>query len=320
MSSGHYIAGVELGGTTCVAAIATLSSPSSIIERLEIETTTEETLTYLAKFLKSQLTKLNVDSFSAVGIASFGPVDLNKQSKTFGFITTSPKERWRFVDVLGFFRRDLGDTTPIAFETDVNAPAMAEMAHEMTKPDQPDHPGDSRTVVYITVGTGVGVGVSINGNPVHGLIHPEGGHMVLPRMPDDDYPGCCSYNHHCCVEGMIDSKAIAERVGTNQSKLHEIADSNAVWDRVGYYLGALCLNITYLVSPHVIVLGGGIMKRTLLYSKARHWFKELLNGYLDDDKFKTPDGLASYIRESVYGNDAGIIGALELARKEAQQQ
>lgn len=313
MPCSSYIAGIELGGTTCVAAIADESSPTTIIDRIEVQTTTsEETFSALANYLKGKLTQLNIEAFSGVGIASFGPVDLNKSSKTFGYITTTPKGRWGYVDVVGFFKKELKENTPIVFETDVNAPAIAEVAHEMAKID---YKGEFPTVVYITVGTGVGVGVNINGQPVHGLLHPEGGHMVVPKKPGDDYPGCCTYEHYCCVEGMICSKAIAERTNTNQYQLDKIADSDAVWDTVGYYLGSLCLNTTYLVSPHVIVLGGGIMKRTIVYDKTRYWFKELLKEYLDVDKFKTSTGLENYIRKSVYGNDAGIIGALEISKR-----
>lgn len=318
MSFTSYIAGIELGGTTCVVAIAKESSPTTIIDRIEVQTTTkEETFQAMANFLKEKLTQLNIEAFSAVGIASFGPVDLNKSSKTFGFITSTPKERWGYVDVVGFFKKELKENTPIVFETDVNAPAIAEMAQEMT---MNDYNGEFPTVAYITVGTGVGVGININGQPVHGLLHPEGGHMVVPKMPGDDYPGCCNYEHYCCVEGMVDSKAIAERTNTNQFQLDKIPDSDAVWDTVGYYLGSLCLNITYLVSPHVIVLGGGIMKRTILYEKTRYWFKELMKGYLDIEKFKTASGLENYIRKSVYGNDAGIIGALEISKRNCIKQ
>ena len=313
MSSGGYLAGIELGGTTCNAAIAKRCNPTSLLHRTEVATTIkEETLSALGKFLKDKLNDLKIDRFDAVGIASFGPVDLDKESRTYGFITSTPKEKWQYVDVVSYFRDMLGNQTPISFETDVNAPAMAETTHNNNRKAETS---GQPTVVYITVGTGVGVGISINGNPVHGLLHPEGGHILVPKMPGDDYPGCCKFSHYCCVEGFIASQAISERAGVDQLSLHKIEDSNAVWDKVGYYLGALCLNITYLLSPHFIVIGGGIMKRTLLYDKTRHWFQKLMKGYLDVDKFKSQEGLDDYIRQSAYGNDAGIIGALELARK-----
>lgn len=309
-----FIAGVELGGTTCLAAIAELSHPTTMVEHFETETTTpQETLPRLAKFLKDKLASLDIASFRAIGIASFGPVDLREGSKTYGYITSTPKQIWRNAEVVGFFKREFGDSIPIGFETDVNAPAMAEMTQIAGKFCHPRR----LTLVYITVGTGVGVGAVVDGVPVHGLLHPEAGHMMIPPMPGDSYPGGCSFNHGYCVEGMVHSKAIADRAGVSQTKLHTIPDDHDIWEKVGYYLGTLCLNITYMLSPHVIVLGGGIMKRKILYGIVRRWFKDLLKEYLDTEKFKTEHGLASYICESVFGDTAGIIGALELARKEA---
>lgn len=310
-----YIAGVELGGTTCLAAVAELSDPTKIVESFETDTTTpQETLSSLSEFLKRKFASLNIASYSSIGIATFGPVDLRKGSKTYGYITTTPKEAWRNVaDVVGFFKREFGET-PIRFETDVNAPAMAEMAQIVHNPEDPP------TVVYITAGTGIGVGAVVGGAPIHGLLHPEGGHMMVPPMPGDSYPGGCAYNHGYCIEGMVHSKAIAARAGVSQRELHTLPDDHEVWEKAGYYLGVLCLNITYLLSPHVIVLGGGIMKRKVLYGKVRKWFKDLLKGYLDVEKFKTDEGLSSYIRESVFDDSAGIIGALELARKEVSDK
>lgn len=312
----NYIAGVELGGTTCIAAIAELSQPTKIIESFETDTKAKplETLSSLTKFLRQKLASLGISSYAAVGIASFGPVDLRKSSLTYGFITTTPKEPWRNTDIVGFFKQEFGDTTPIGFETDVNAPAMAELA-------KIEHdPADTPTVVYITVGTGVGVGAVVGGKPIHGLLHLEGGHIMVPPIPGDSYPGGCSFNHEYCIEGMVNSKAIAARAGVSQRELHTLADDHEVWERAAYYLGVLCLNITYLLSPHVIVLGGGILKRKILFGKARKWFKDLLKGYLDVEKFKSEEGLASYIRESVFGDSTGIIGALELARKEVSNK
>ena len=308
-----YLAAVELGGTTCVAAIAEFKNPTKILESFETETTIpKETLPRLSSFLKEQLTRLKTETYRAIGIASFGPLDLRKGSKTYGFITTTPKERWRnVVDLVSFFKSEFGDSTAIGFDTDVNAPALAEM--EQIATGTPNFP----TVVYITVGTGVGIGAVLDGSPIHGLLHPEGGHMVVPPAIGETYPGGCAYNHRYCVEGMVHSKAIAERAGVGQNELRTLSDDHEVWNKVGYYLGALCLNVTYLLSPHVIVLGGGIMKRRVLYDITRRWFKELLKGYLDVEKFKTDAGLAGYIRESVFGDSAGIVGALELARKEA---
>lgn len=312
----RFIAGVELGGTTCVAAVARLDSPTKILSRFETETTTpQETLPAVAQFLKHEQESLKIDSYDSLGIASFGPVDLRKGSKTYGYVTTTPKKIWSNSEVVGFFRREFGDFLPIGFDTDVNAPALAEAVHAVsTKTGETESTG-SPTVVYITVGTGVGVGAVVAGSPVHGLLHPEGGHMIVPPRAGDKYSGSCTYKHHACVEGMVNSRAIAERVGVDKRQLQSLEDEHEVWDTVGYYLGALCLNITYLLSPEVIILGGGVMKRKVLYELTRKWFKELLRGYLDVDKYKSESGLSSYITESVFGSEAGIIGALELAQR-----
>ena len=297
-----FAAGVELGGTTCVSAISKLDSPTEIVSRFETPTTTPEaTLEAVVKFLKKEQASFDIVTFAALGIASFGPVDLRKDSRTYGSITTTPKARWRGADVLGAFRREFGESIPIGFDTDVNAPAMAEVPF-VAKAENCELP----TVAYITVGTGVGVGVVVNGSPVHGLLHPEGGHMIVPALDGDDYTGSCAFEHHCCVEGMVNSLAIAERAG--------VGDDHEVWNTVGYYLGALCLNVTYLVSPQVIVLGWRGDEAESLYGLTRKWFKQLLKGYLDAERFRSDAGLAGYIRESMFGSEAGIIGALELAR------
>lgn len=315
MAAARLIAGVELGGTTCLAAIAELSHPTEMIETFETKTTTpQETLMRLSNFLKEKLSHLNIESFNAIGIASFGPIDLSKESTTYGHITTTPKKAWRnSADVVGFFKREYGAAVPIGFETDTNAPALAEMAKIVSE----TNPARPPTVVYITVGTGVGLGAVVDGSPIHGLLHPEGGHMMIPVFPGDDYPGGCEFHQGPCVEGMVHSKAIAERAGVSPEELHLIPDDHEIWEKVGYYLGVMCLNVTYVLSPHVIVLGGGIMKRKILYNIVRKCFQEMLKGYLDVEKFKTMEGLATYIRESAFGNHAGIIGALELARMEA---
>ena len=229
-SDEKFIAGVELGGTTCVAAISNAQSPTKVIHRFETATTVPgDTLRSLCTFLKKKQLELGISSYNAIGIASFGPVDLKPDSKTYGFITTTPKPGWERVNVLGeYFRREFGVAVPIGFETDVNAPALAE-ALSITDRRRVT----SANVVYITVGTGVGVGVVANGAPIHGLMHPEGGHMVVPRMPGDEYSGCCAWKHNLCVEGMVNSHAIAGRTGVDRMKLNTLPDGHEVWEKVG---------------------------------------------------------------------------------------
>lgn len=299
----RYVAGVELGGTTCTAAISDVANPDVILQLETIPTGNDpsSTMNALVDFLQQLLQKYATERFQAIAIASFGPIDLHEASPTYGHITTTPKHRWRNFDVVGTLARAF-PSSPVVFETDVNAPAIAEALEA----------GDSN-VVYVTVGTGVGVGVYVNGSPVHGLLHPEAGHMIIGAMPGDLYAGCCPF-HGNCLEGMLNAGALAARAGIEPRDLHTLHDAHWVWDVAGHYLGALCVNLTYTFSPDVIILGGGVMQRSILYKKCRENFKQLNAGYVCIEKLRTEEGLKQYIRGSKYGCNAGIIGALLLAK------
>jgi fructokinase len=300
------IAGIELGGTTCVAAISTIKNPEVILEHGEFNTGNDpaSTLDNLVEFLQQLLKKRVVESFKAMAIASFGPIDLRKESPKYGHITSTPKPGWQNVDVVGAFTQAFPNI-PVMFETDVNAPAIGE-AMVSSLPRLPN-------VVYITVGTGVGVGVYINGSPVHGLMHPEAGHLIAGVKPGDTYPGGCPF-HKNCIEGMVNSNALAARAGVQPSELSTLPDSHWVWEIAGYYLGVLCVNLTYTLSPDVIILGGGVMQRNILFDICRENFKQLNAGYVLVEKFQTDEGLKEYIHGSKFGSNAGIIGALLLAK------
>ena len=301
-----YIAGIELGGTTCVAAISTVKNPDIILEREEFITGNDPAslLNTLVKFLLQILKKHVTERFQAIAIASFGPIDLRKESVKYGYITSTPKPGWQNVNVVGVFSQAFPDI-PIMFETDVNAPAIGEaMVSSLLK---------IPNVVYITVGTGVGVGVYINGSPVHGLLHPEAGHMIAGVMPGDTYSGGCPL-HKNCIEGMVNSNALAARAGVQPCELKTLPDSHWVWGTAGYYLGVICVNLTYTLSPDVIILGGGVMQRNVLFELCRKNFKQLNAGYVLVEKFQTDEGLNKYICGSKFGNNAGIIGALLLAK------
>ena len=301
-----YIAGIELGGTTCVAAIADTQNPEKILEREEFDTgiDPQPTLHKLKEFLWEHLKNYKVESFKAIAIASFGPINLRKELPTYGYILSTPKSGWQNVNVLGPFVEAF-PTVPIIFETDVNAPAMAEamVSDSLKRPN----------VVYITIGTGVGIGVYINGLPVHGLLHPEAGHMIVPVMSDDVYPSGCPF-HKNCIEGMLSSNALASRAGVAPCELPTLPDSHWVWEIAGYYLGVLCINLTYMLSPDVIILGGGVMQRHMLLDRCRKYFKQLNAGYVLVEKFQTDEEIKEYIRPSKFGKDAGIKGALLLAK------
>lgn len=290
------LAAVELGGTSCRVAVAYADDPTTTVDLVEVPTIDpNSTVRAIATFLRGHV------SFVALGIASFGPIDLDKSSSTYGFITTTVKPGWQNFNLLGAFSEF---HVPIGFDTDVNAPALAELkygGHENVD-----------SCAYITVGTGVGVGVVVDGNPVHGLAHPEGGHIMVLRKSDDQYPGW-SHIHRESVESMASARACAERIGVDPSELASAADDHPAWEDIAYYLAQACITITYIASPQVIVLSGGVLKRTILFEKIRKHFEILNDGYIGVEKLR--NNLDKFIVPSAYGNQIGIIGALELARR-----
>eukprot|EP00667_Euglena_gracilis_P014360 EG_transcript_14863 len=288
------LAGVEGGGTTWVAALAQ-DDPWNIVDRADFPTTTPaETLAQVKRWLAER-------QFDALGVSTFGPVDPKVGSPTYGHITTTPKPLWGNTDVLG----PLWDkSVPCRFDTDVNAPALAEFLYNR-------RPGDT-SAVYITVGTGIGVGVVVNGEPVHGLLHPEGGHLPIARLPGDEFPGTCPF-HGACVEGLASSGAVARRKGCATADLPALADDDPVWDHCAHALAALCASLVLVVSPQRIVISGGLMQRASLFDKVRARLLAILAGYIDSPALK-PATVADYVVPSKWGNTAGIVGALTLAQ------
>jgi len=200
---------------------------------------------------------------------------------------------------------------PIGLSTDVNVCAVGELAY--------GNHGKINSCCYITVGTGIGVGVVVDGKPVTGLLHPEGGHFIPPRYPGDDFKGNCPF-HSACTEGLANAGAIAERCKMPIRELEKIPDDHKVWDMVAFYLAHLCSVLTCVVSPEVIVLGGGVLRRTLLFAKIRNHFKELLAKYLVHRKLD--EELDSYIVPSRFNTGdttSGSVGCLEIARQVTQK-
>ncbi|EME32802.1 Putative fructokinase [Galdieria sulphuraria] len=289
------IAGLELGGTSCVASFCE-GSPTHIVKDFRVPTTIPaETIGKLKSWLVEQ------GPFDALGIACFGPVDLNRNSKTYGYITSTPKTQWRYVDVVGAFV-DL--SIPIGFDTDVNAPALAEITYG------PHSYATSSS--YITIGTGVGVGVVANREPIHGLMHTEGGHVMVAKLANDDYQGSCEF-HGACVEGLVNAQALAARKQLAPADLAKLSDEDGIWSIAANYIAQLCANITYLLSPELIIIGGGVPKRKCLLPLVRQKFQEIVNGYLDVDKIKYH--IDEYIVSSAFGDRIGMIGACELGKR-----
>jgi fructokinase len=227
---------------------------------------------------------------AAIGIASFGPIDPNPESPTFGYITSTPKLQWMNFDFAGAVQRALG--TPIAFDTDVNAAALAESQWGAAR--------GLRSFLYVTVGTGLGGGAFIDGRLLHGRQHPEMGHIRVPHdRARDPFAGNCPY-HGDCLEGLAAGPAIEERWG-HAGRL--LPDGHAAWDLEAEYLALGIVSWTCTLSPEAILLGGGVMLREELFPKIRMRVAELLNGYLEPPKIVAPK----------LGTRAGVLGAIALA-------
>lgn len=296
-------AGVEAGGTTFVVAIAE-DHPSNIVERVVFDTTTPR------EVIQKVVDWLSTRQFDALGVGSFGPIDLREGSDSYGFITETPKTLWRHTDLLGPIVEGLKlpPSFPVGFDTDVNAPAMMEYAEANA------NGANISSCVYVTVGTGLGIGMVFNGHPIHGLLHGEGGHMSVARYKGDTFQGKKSLG--CDVwdelESMVNTAAIAGRVGCEKNELQDLPDEHPVWDIVAHYLAVMCTNLILLVSPERIVLSGGVLKRSILFPMIRAKTQKYLNNYIQVDQV-TKD-IDQLIVQSKYRNKAGIIGSLHLAR------
>lgn len=239
----------------------------------------------------------------AIGLAMFGPLDLNPKSSTFGFVLSTPKPGWSNFNVLGFFRQQF--SVPVVLQTDVNAPALSEM-------ELGGH-GDISSCAYITVGTGVGVGIVSGSRAIYGVSHPEGGHIKVGRYPGDTFEGTCPF-HGDCIEGLVSTGAIAARLKISRKELAELKDDHPVWDLVAFYLGSFCMTLLLVASPEKIVIGGGVLNRGILYGGVRSHFLKLLNDYMKQDQVSAVN-IGKYIVSSRFGSQAGAIGSLYLAKK-----
>lgn len=287
------LGGLEGGGTKFVCAVGT--GPGDIRAEIRFPTTTpEETLARAIAFFREHAPQ-------AIGIASFGPLDLDPTSPTYGCVTATPKPGWAGTDLLGAFRHAFD--LPLAFELDVNAAAFGEYIWV---------PQNRRldSLVYYTIGTGIGAGVIVNGQIVHGLTHPEAGHIRLPHdRARDPFPGTCPF-HGDCFEGLASGPALAARWGQSGDLLP--ADHPA-WELEADYIAAALVNTILLLSPRRIVLGGGVMQRTHLFPLIRQRVKALLNDYVASTVFE--GDLSDYIVPPALGNRSGVLGALAMAQK-----
>jgi fructokinase len=288
--------GIEAGGTKFVCAVAT--GPDDIQAESRFPTTTPaETIERAVAFFRQHQ---RGQGLAAIGIASFGPVDPNPDSPTFGYITTTPKPDWAHTDLAGAIRKGL--SVPVGFDTDVNGAALAEYRWGAA--------AGLDTFVYLTIGTGIGGGCVANGRLIHGLLHPEMGHIRIPHDRErDPFPGVCPF-HGDCLEGLAAGPAIEARWGKRAETLP--ADHPA-WPLEADYLALGLVNIICCVFPRRIILGGGVMEQAHLFPLVRNRVQELLNGYL-----KSPlilDRIDEYIVRPGLGNRAGVLGAIALAQQ-----
>ena len=280
------IGALEAGGTKMV--LAAYDEAGRELDRLSLPTETPDvTMPRMIDYFRAQ-------GVSALGIGSFGPLDLEERSPGYGDITATPKLAWRNYPLLRAFRDALG--VPCAIDTDVNAAALAEVRQGAAR--------GLDSCVYVTVGTGIGGGVYAGGALVHGLMHPEIGHMLLRPHPDDPNPrGVCPY-HDGCLEGLASGPAVAARCGGDARAL---PDDDPAWALEAHYLAQMCVNLIVTLSPERILLGGGVMQRACLYPLIRRETLRLLGGYVQRPEILT--GLDEYIVPPALYPISGLIGA-----------
>lgn len=286
MDSETLIGSIEAGGTKMICAIGTVSG--KIIKEFQTPTLTpNESVPKMVEFFKQYPIK-------SLGIATFGPVDLNKKSKTYGCLTTKIKPGWQLFSYVDAFKEL---NVPIKIDTDVNGSCIGEMTFGSSK--------GLSNVIYITIGTGIGIGVCSEGNLVHGIQHPEGGHISIVKRSDDKGKCVCPY-HESCFEGLAGGPSLQERWHLSHEEMKE---KNEIWDLEADYIAQAIISYIYIACPERIILGGGVMKQTQLFKLIREKVKEKNNGYYSCNAMDDLDSLI--VPESLDGKQ-GILGGIRL--------
>ncbi|MBU2575124.1 MAG: ROK family protein [Elusimicrobia bacterium] len=287
--------GIEAGGTKFVCAVG--NAAGEIKEKTVIPTAApEQTMPQVIGFFQSIHSKTPL---SAIGIATFGPVDLNVGSSYYGYITTSPKPGWGHYNLLGAIRGKFN--IPIGFDTDVNGAALGEYRWGAAR--------GLDTFIYVTVGTGIGAGGMVAGKLMHGLIHPEMGHLLIPRdRKQDNFAGICPF-HGDCLEGLASGPAILKR--WNVKTAADLPENHPAWELEAHYLALAFANCVLVLSPEKIIFGGGVAKNRQLYPKIREKMQKILNGYIKHENIQNK--IADFVVEPGLGGQAGICGAIALA-------
>jgi fructokinase len=295
---GKYYGGIEAGGTKFICAVG--SGPEDIIDEVRIPTTTPAaTFQKVIAFFQGYKQSLGLP---AIGIGSFGPLDLNPLSATYGSIAKTTKPGWSDTVFAGTIQKALD--LPVIFETDVNAAAYGEYCWGAAK--------GLSDFIYLTIGTGIGGGLMTSGQLVHGLVHPEMGHIRLPHdLVADPFAGICTF-HGDCFEGLASGPAVGKRWGISAEKL---PPDHPAWPLEALYIAHALTDFICTLSPQRIVMGGGVMEQTHLFFLVRRSVKELLNGYIRSPAIL--DEIDTYIVPPGLGTRAGVLGAIALAQQHA---
>ena len=283
---------IEAGGTKFVVCIG--DEFGNVIERDSFPTETpEETMANIFKFFDGK-------DIEALGVGCFGPIDPDLNSPTYGYITTTPKPGWGNFNIMGALKERYD--IPMGFDTDVNGAALGEAYFGAAK--------GLDSALYMTIGTGIGCGAIVEGNLVHGLLHPEMGHMNMIVREDDTYAGKCPF-HGTCFEGLAAGPAIEARWG---KKGFELPADHPAWDLEAYYIGQALATYVLVISPKKIILGGRVSKQKQMFPLIHKYLREFLNGYIQKDEILT-DKIDDYIVSPALGDNAGVCGALALAKQ-----
>ena len=279
---------LEAGGTKMVCAVG--DENGRILEQISIPTTTpDDTMPKILDYFRTK-------DICAIGIACFGPIDLDKKSNTYGYITSTPKTEWKNFNIVGCVRGALH--IPVGFDTDVNGSLLGEITYGCAK--------GLTDAIYLTIGTGIGGGVMTNGKLLHGMLHPELGHIIIGKRTDDKGECVCPF-HDSCFEGLAAGPSIEKRWGR---KAKELSDDPKVWELEADYIGTALVNFCMTLSPQKIILGGGVMHQMQLFPLIRDVFKKKMAGYINT---KTLENLETYIVPASLNDDQGIMGAIKLA-------
>jgi fructokinase len=301
MQNNTIYGSIEGGGTKFICAIGTAQK---ILAEARIPTTTpDETMSQVVDFFKEQ--EKNIGKLSAIGFACFGPLDPNPESKNYGHILPTPKPHWTNANVVGMLKNEFD--VPIGFDTDVNGAALGEWRWGKAQ--------GLHTFIYLTVGTGIGGGVVAEGKLLHGLLHPEMGHIPVKHdLEKDSFEGVCPF-HKDCFEGLASGVAIEKRWGVRGGTLDE---NHPAWDLEADYIAQALASYSYVISPQRIILGGGIGSIPHLLPKVQQKTKDLINSYIQS--LVILENIESYIVHPGLGNRSGILGGMALAEMAYQKK